>query len=331
MKKLLLLIFFGFYFSSLSAQTNTSSLNFNGTDAYVEVADAVTLNPTSALSIEAWIKPDSFGTTAFSNYIVGKDDWSVSSAGYCLRCGAGGELSFNFSNGVGTWEEALSTSVIPIGSWSHVAATFDGTKLTLYINGVQAGTLSYTGSIYSSTYPIRIGAVPFTLGGTRLFSGNIDQVEIWNKALTPNEVNLNMACSPMGNELGLVGLWKFEEGVGTTSADLSPFVNNATLVNGTSWSTDAPTLSCAVGITENKSNVVGLYPNPSNGNFIITFNQFIETGFVQIYSALGEICFTEKINNRSSLEIFSPSLSSGIYFVKITANGKETMMKLVVK
>lgn len=331
MKKLLLLIFSGFYFSGLYAQINTSSLNFNGTDGYVEVADAVTLNPTSALSIEAWIKPDSFGSNQYSNYIVGKDDWTVSSAGYCLRCGAGGELSFNFSNGAGTWEEVISAAVIPIGTWSHVAATFDGTKLMIYINGVQVGTLSYSGSIHSSTYPVRIGAVPFTLGGTRLFPGNIDQVEIWNKALTPNEVNLNMACSPMGNELGLIGLWKFEEGVGTTSTDLSPFGNNATLVNGVSWSTDAPTLSCAVGIVENKSNIENLYPNPSNGNFIINFNQFIETGFVQIYSALGEICFTEKISNRSSLEVLSPSLSSGIYFVKITTDRKESMMKMVVK
>ncbi len=331
MKNCLLVVISAFVAFSASAQTNTASLLFDGTASFVEVADAPTLNPTSALSIEAWIKPDSFGVNAYSNYIVGKDDWTTSSAGYCLRCGLGGKLSFNFSDGVGGWKEAISTAAIDTGIWSHVAGVYDGTKLTVYINGFLAGSTLYSGTIHASTYPLRIGAVPFTLGGTRLFKGQIDQVEVWNKALSPNEINQYMSCTPTGSELGLVGLWKFEEGIGTTSIDNTIFGNNATLINGMTWSTDAPALNCSVGISEYAANSYSIAPNPSTGKITLSYDKPIADGLIQIYSSFGQKCFDEKIINSSSTEILLDNLSTGIYFVKVSSRGFDSIQKLVVE
>lgn len=332
MKKTLLVLFSLLGLQIASAQTNTSSLLFDGTASYVEVPNSASLNPSNALTIEAWIKPDSFGTNVYSNYIVGKEDWATSSAGYCLRCGATGSLSFNFSDGFGGWKEVISSdSTLSLGTWTHVAGVFDGTKLSIYINGVLSGSLMYTGTIHTSTYPLRIGGVPYTTSGLRLFNGRIDQVDIWNKALSANEVVQYMECSPGGNELGLVGLWKFEEGTGTSTADGSPFSNHGTLMSGMSWSTDVPALNCSVGIDENSSSLFAIAPNPSNGKIKLTFNNAIENGRMQIYSALGEKCFDEFLTNTSSKEIGLEKFSKGIYYLKVSQNGKATTQKLVIE
>lgn len=332
MKKTLLVLFSMIAAHISNAQSNNSSLLFDGTASYVEVPNSASLNPTNALTIEAWIKPDSFGTNVYSNYIVGKEDWATSSAGYCLRCGSTGSLSFNFSDGFGGWKEVIdSSSSLNIGIWTHVAGVFDGTKLSLYINGVLSGSLLYSGTIHTSTYPLRIGGVPYTTSGLRLFNGRIDQVDIWNKALSANEIMQYKDCSPTGNELGIVGLWKFEEGTGTSTSDGSPFSNHATLMSGMNWSSDVPALNCSVGIDETSTTSFTLSPNPSNDRIILSFNKPIENGRMQLFSALGEKCLDEILINTTFTEIALDKLSKGIYFVRVSQNGKTTTQKLVVE
>ena len=237
MKRILFLSLFISIVITSNAQTNTKSILFNGTTDSISVPHSASLNPTAALTIEAWIKPNSFGTNLWDNYIVGKDDWSSGSSGYCLRCGAGGKLSFNLSSGSGAWKEVTSTTLIATNTWTHVAGTFNGTTLTIYINGIQSGTLSYSGAINPSTYNLNIGSVPYKSSGGRLFNGNIDQVEVWNVALTSAQVNQYMNCPPTGTETALVGFWNFEEGTGATVTDLTSNHNNGTIYTAT-WSTD---------------------------------------------------------------------------------------------
>ena len=89
-KKLLLTALVITTFNSF-AQVNTHSLSFDAIDDYVDVPDNAALNLTGAITIQAWVKANAWGTNVWDNYIVGKDDWSVSSAGYALRAGAGGQ------------------------------------------------------------------------------------------------------------------------------------------------------------------------------------------------------------------------------------------------
>ena len=331
MKKIVLIISLVAFFTTGKAQINTHSASFDGTTAYASVGDAASLNPTAALTIEAWIKPTAFGTNVWDNYIVGKDDWTVSSAGYCLRCGAGGELSFNFSDGLGGWQEVITSAVIPTGSWTHVAGTFDGTTLTAYVNGVAQGTTTFSGSINPSSYPIYIGGVPYTLGGTRLFNGLIDGVEIWNVALTSTQINAYMLCPPHGAETGLVGLWKFEEGTGTAAADSTANHNNATMM-GALWSTDVQAYTCPhAGIDEYNVLSYSLYPNPANGVCTITFNKPVENASVKLYNVLGEKCFEEAVKSGVSKEINVGNLASGIYLMQVNSDGKQYSQRLVIE
>ena len=87
------------------------------------------LNPTY-MSIEAWIKADSWGANSWENVIVSKDGWASGPEGYTLRTGANGTLSFNFGSG-GVWKEVLSAPTMLTGKWYHVAGTFDGATLRI--------------------------------------------------------------------------------------------------------------------------------------------------------------------------------------------------------
>ena len=86
-----------------------------------------------------------------------------------------------------------STSAAPAAlasnTWTHLAATYDGANLRLYVNGTQVATRAVTGSMRASTGALRIGGNS-TWG--EWFGGLIDDVRIYNRALTPSEVQADM-------------------------------------------------------------------------------------------------------------------------------------------
>ncbi len=332
MKKTLLFILFAAPFFTSSAQVNTHSLTFDAVDDYVDLPENATLNPSTSITIQAWIKASSWGTNVYDNYIVGKDDWSTSSAGYALRAGAGGQLSFNFAVTGGIWQEVISSSTMSTGVWHNVAATYDGTTQTIYIDGVVAGTASYTGSIVPSTYNLNIGAVPYTIQGGRLFDGQIDQVALWNTSLTAAQIVQYRNCTPVGTEAGLAGFWNLEEGTGITTADNSSNSNTGTLMNGAAWSTDVQAFSCSgAGIEELGNNVFSVFPNPSNGNFNVVFNKPLNGAVINLYNTLGEVCFEEKSTTGLIREINLKNISSGVYFMKISSDNKQSVQKIIIQ
>ena len=85
--------------------------------------------------------------------------------------------------------------------------------------------------------------------------GKLDNIQLWDYALTQQDVQQYMNCSLIGNELGLVGYWNFEEGQGTTTYDQTSNGNNGTLtgvlggLNGPNWSNNTPLQSCGGTLT----------------------------------------------------------------------------------
>lgn len=77
----------------------------------------------------------------------------------------------------------------------------------------------------------------------------VDEVRVWNIALTEDQINEFMNCPPAFDETGLVMYWDFEEGMNTTAFDKTVNENDGTLLNGTSWCTDAPELQCCSDFT----------------------------------------------------------------------------------
>lgn len=214
-------------------------LEFNGGSKYVNIPTSTALSPTAAITVEAWIYATSWGVNAWTNTIVSKEDWASGSRGYVLRCGNAGRLSFNIGIGTG-WSEAVTTvTVMNLNQWHHVAGTFNGTQIKIFVDGIEVATTSVTASITASPYDLRIGESAYSNVSSRPFIGRIDEVRVWNSALTVAQLREYM-CRPIisahPNYSNLKGYWKLDEGgAATVAADSSGNLNHGTLTNAPVW------------------------------------------------------------------------------------------------
>ncbi|MBK9448198.1 MAG: T9SS type A sorting domain-containing protein [Bacteroidetes bacterium] len=238
MKNFLLVLLLALGTTAANAQAPGSgyAIDCNVSTDYVSIPNHAALNPTTALTLEAWIKADSWSPNSWGNVIISKDGWGSGEAGYTLRCGANGTLSFMFGTTT-SWKEAVSTPQMALNTWTHVAGTYDGTRLTVYINGVASGTFLFSGPMLPSTYNLAIGRITYTAGGTRNFDGKIDEVRVWSTALSAATIQQYMTkkINPAHpNYANLAGYWKMDEGTGLSTADSGPNGLTGTR-NGTTW------------------------------------------------------------------------------------------------
>jgi gliding motility-associated-like protein len=164
-----------------------SALLFDGTDDYVRIPDNETFNVSNSITIAAWIK--SFNTTGPRDIVSKWNDntWDHSfifkdhNSSDKLRI----ELSKQSHNDL---VDLKGQTSITLDDWIFVAVTFDANSVKLYYNGNLDGSASVSGSIERSSTDLLIGAV-YTGGGiSENFSGAIDDVQIYNNALSQEEI-----------------------------------------------------------------------------------------------------------------------------------------------
>lgn len=225
---------------------NTNSLTFGASS--VNFTTDVNLAPANAITVEAWIRATSWAINYFDGTILCKHSWSQGEQGYVFRAGNNGQLDFtvcgkdSLGNSI-SWIRAFSPSgAMALNTWNHVAGTYDGDSVRVFINGIQRGATSLPhGMIQGLAYPIRIGALSDQAQGMgRFWAGQIDEVRIWDRALDTAEINAKRFyhLDPT-QETGLVGNWRFNAGSGTSVVDQTANTNNGT-TNGTTWSPLVP-------------------------------------------------------------------------------------------
>ena len=162
-----------------------SALVFNGSGARVTVPDSASLDLTSAMTLEAWVYPTASGGWRDLIYKGTNDIYYLEGSSPGGPPAAGGTFSPS---------PLFGASPLPLNAWSHLAATYDGSTMRLFVNGAQAGSKAQTGSIATST-----GAL--TIGGDALygqyFQGRIDEVRIYTVALTQGQIQSDMT-TPIG-------------------------------------------------------------------------------------------------------------------------------------
>ncbi len=208
------------------------ALQFDGIDDYIEVADDPSLSP-NQISIECWIKINNYPSVYRKILAKGVNDWS-SYISYLLSFGPSSLpiLYIGITTNSGGYSCCYDYVGVPyttldLNEWYHVCGTFDGTTLRLYLNGIEVASKTHKspGNIYYANRPLRIGWAY----ASEYFDGQIDEVRIWNRALTPEEIRANMCRRLRGNEPGLVGYWRFDECTGSIAFDATPNANHGTL------------------------------------------------------------------------------------------------------
>ncbi|WP_216593899.1 PxKF domain-containing protein [Thioflavicoccus mobilis] len=158
------------------------AFSLDGVDDYVNVPDAPNLDLTTNFTIDAWVYPNSNTV----GRVVGKGRTSVGT-GYALGTDSSGNAQVSLHDGsVGC--SAADIQPLAVGQWSHIAGTFAGTELKIYVNGtLQATETCSFSSIGPSTEPLNIGREAAGIG--RYFDGSVDEVHVYDRALTAAEVH----------------------------------------------------------------------------------------------------------------------------------------------
>jgi hypothetical protein len=214
-----------------SSQTG-SALNFDGVDDYVNLGTAVTtsLVNSNVLTVEAWVRPTSTGS--FGNIVSNHENGATQ---FCLRKTNTGQFQFFLGFAV---YQINSTATATLNTWQHVAAVFNSTIMTVYVNGVFSGSASIPAyTLPNSNVPVRIG----TNWYNEAWPGDIDMVHIWKRALCQSEIQNNMAGElPGGVQVGLLTNYNFNQGIAggnnagiTTLTDASPNAVTGTLTSMT--------------------------------------------------------------------------------------------------
>ena len=157
-----------------------NALIFNGTNALVTINNAASLQLTSGMTLEAWVYPTTVSNKSRDVIYKGNDNYYLEgSTNNSRRPALGGTFG----------SPIYGTAALTANTWTHLAGTYDGATMSLYINGVQVTSRAQTGAIATSTNPLQIGGD--SIYG-QYFAGRIDEVRVYNRALGAAEIQSDM-------------------------------------------------------------------------------------------------------------------------------------------
>jgi len=222
--------------SSISSAGGGCTLDFNGSGNYVEIPSSQGLNAVAntgaSATYEAWVRWVNPGS---NEVVLSKMHTSGDQALFDVGITSAGLVYFLITNGFSMGTDKYTASVpLEQDKWVYIAVTHTyglGSSTNIYINGLPvAGSWTMDGNrsvISNNMNPLHIGRQLHI--NPCFYNDEIDEVRIWNRALTQVEIRENMCRRLSGSEPGLMGYWCFDECSGSMAADLSGHGNNGVL------------------------------------------------------------------------------------------------------
>jgi hypothetical protein len=204
------------------------ALKFDGVNDYVDCGNPSALNIRDKISVACWIKVASFTKNWATILAKGNRSYRLSRSAGPASAGNGNSLHFAIADWATQDVEVNGTVVVTDNEWHHVAAVYDGSQAAIYVDGVLDTAVAGSVPIGSNTYNVFIGENAEATG--RYLNGLVDDVRIYNCALTPGEIA--QLVGP--GDPNLVGWWKLDETSGDIVYD-SAGQNDGVTYGGPVW------------------------------------------------------------------------------------------------
>lgn len=291
-------------FGNSNSSYNLVSQNSN----YLEISNSPLLNPISSITLSSWVKLNSY----IDNQVFvskGNTNQSLPYASYTLKMGdntsinskAQFQLSIN-----GIRQVLMTNSTIPLSNWIYITGTYDGNVMKIFVNGVLDNSFTIGGSISSFNTNLNFGRwAPGIPNNPQYLNGFIDDIGIWNRALTQQEIT---------------SLYNQNQCINTIT------VTDTLIINVGQLSYTAP-ITYANNIT--------IYPNPANTLVNISFVNIsdLSGGTIKIINSLGQQVATTPITLSGTSTIMQLNTwgGTGMYFVQIiNAQGQIVDIKKII-
>lgn len=318
---------------------SATHLNFDGTNDFVISANQVTTN-TENQTFQAWFKIPSIpsdGDRILQRGSDGTGGWSAS-----LGVSSTGKLNGAIS--AGTEDYLTGTTTLIPNTWYLATLVFENNNsIRLYLNGNLEATVTIGNrTLRNSDNKLRIGSGNIA---SEYFNGEIDEVRVWNSALTLTDITNTMNCELQASQTNLKIYYKLNQGFDnsnnssvTTATDSSGNTNNGTLTNfaltgaSSNWMagstiTNGNTCATLEAVNFDSVSSIDIYPNPTTSSFNVSIQ---ETATIEIYDMIGKKVLESTIHP-SSNQIDVSHLNSGVYIVNVIIDTTPTTFKLIKK
>jgi hypothetical protein len=290
------------YALGLQGQELHTALTCNGTSDGVSVAAVQGLpSGNTPHTLEAWVRPTALPPNRswlllLGNAGTGAHHWLLNKEG---------QTQFGVFN-----TGAQIAPKLALNQWSHLASSFDGTTLRVYVNGVLAGEVATQFGLAGSA-----AGLPLTLAqphlGEDFFAGQMDEVRVWKRARTQGEIVTDMNRRLGGKETDLVGYWHFD---GRAANDFARHQTHGKIVGAPTQAVSPLTAySVFAGVGAQVVQGVDILPTGNWTHLAATFKQAYGLAFDGVGHALDAgTDLTLDINRDLTLEVF----------LHLNANGK---------
>src|SRR3989337_2131844 len=154
--------------------------SFDGVNNYVSVGNDASLNITNAITLESWVKRD---VNNVIHAVISKWNYPANKREYALRISATNNVQFLIGTGTSS-TQLTSNNTVLAGNWYHIIGVSNNSTMNIYINGVLDIINTPSPTSFSSDSPLNIGIIH----DSGSFKGSIDEVRIWNRALSASEI-----------------------------------------------------------------------------------------------------------------------------------------------
>jgi cyanobactin cluster PatC/TenC/TruC protein len=222
--------------SRMTEQTESlqSVLVFDGQDDSINLGKKPEFKIEKEITLEAWVycQNQRRRTGIISNVF----DTTAKESGYGLLLDGKSGIFFALKTASqGIYYVSSKVDSLKLNQWHHLAGTYDGKQIKVYIDGVEKATKAASNSLinYEPENDLYIGTYKDN-NETYPFQGKIAEVRIWKVARTQKEIQNNLYQRLRGNEPGLIGYWPLNEGSNNITHDRTTNANHGT-INSANW------------------------------------------------------------------------------------------------